>query len=365
MKKLFLVVLLSSFLMCNANAFTNDLVITKSNYYVCDNSIKYPIYLLKQQTKSYYYLNMSQQYNFDFRDYEEINFNDINVTERVRAFTSFRSLFTLQHDFSDIYESFAQLMIFRYLNNNDELYLCDQDLNRISYGIKYEENYQAIKRIVNGPDYDNPIRMIPNEDNLLIEPNLSRYNFESLNNLNVYRISEDTLVINDNKGLYNIAFRFNPNGSLGELYSDNTNYLLKEGRPANEDFYFTIEIDDPDLFIYNHSTESIDLSSLCFQLKRNNDTYNFCSNSDGIANIRVPKGVYNLVILSDINNDYSNNPIAMNEVKKIIDINWGSDVVPNNDNNIGFIPSDTLELSGIIIALITMLGLGYAIKKTH
>jgi len=365
MKKIFLVVFLSSFLMCSVNAFTSDLNIIKTDYYVCDGDIKYQVYDINQNDYRYYFLNRNDSYNFDFRDYEQIDFSNTEYSERVRAFTAYENMFMSIPDYEELYNPFVTLMIFRYLSGNDNMYLCDKNLNRISYSSRYEDTYQKIKDIIDGPNFTNPIKILPNHDYILSDNNLPFYNFEGPSELNAFIPSSNQVLINAEKGTYEISFRYGVIGTLGDLYTDNVNYLLKKGIQAEETFYFTIEVDDPTLYIYNHTEENIDLSNICFNLTKENFFQNFCTNEEGIASVSVPVGIYNLEILSDINNDYSGNQIAINNIEETININWGENVVPNDDNSIGFIPSDTLELSGIIITLFAMLGIGFAIKKTQ
>lgn len=365
MKKIFFAVFLSSFLMCSVNAFTSDLNITKTDYYVCDGNVKYPIYNIMQNDNHYYFLNRNENYNFDFRDYQITDLNNTEYNERVRAFTFYESMFMPNHNYEELYHPFVSLMIFRYLSNNDNLYLCDKDLNRISYYSKYEDDYQKIKDIIDGPNLINPIRILPNQDYLLTENNLPFYNYEGPEELHAFIPNSNTILFNAEKGTYEISFRYGINGTLGDLYTDSTNYLLKNGVPFEETFYYTVEVDDPTLYIYNHTDEDVNLSNICFNLTKENFLQTFCTNEDGVASIKVPIGIYNLEILSDINNDYSGNQIAINNIEEKLDINWGEHVTPNNDNNIGFIPSDTLEVSGITIVLLTMLGIGFGIKKTQ
>lgn len=365
MKKILFVVFLCSFLVFNVEALSDDLTINKYHYYVCDNdNILYPLYNIIKEDKHYYFLDQNLNYNFDFRNYEEINFASSPYHDKVRDFTSFRYLFNDLNGFNDYYEPFVSLMIYRFLSGNDNLFLCSETKDIINLDTIYDDNYHLIKDLINGPIFGTNIRMVPNKDQDLIDPHLTYYEITGLDNFNAQMIDDETIRINEDKGTYELHFIRSDYNAEGLLYTDNSHYLLQEGGYSYSDFLVTITIDDPLLIINNYSEEITDFTSLCFTLKNETSEYNFCADEDGIARIQVPTGVYELV-LPDIglNNNYVKNNIALWDVERVVNIEWGEDIIANLDDTIEFIPSNTLELAGIITVIIVSIGCIILVKK--
>ena len=366
MKKIIIAVLLSSLFIFNVNAFTNDLSIYKSEIYICDNGVKYPVFEIADTEKNYYFLTMDMGHNFDFRDYEEYSFDMAPYSERARDFTYYKDWFIDLPYYYQYYNPFVSLMIYRYLTGNNDLYLCDNNLNGINLDERYEENYQKILHMIEGLSFADYIRILPNQDYDFIDSNMSYYVVDNLDYVNGTRPDDNIVRINVDKGIYYLVFHSNYDEDLGSLYTDHYDYILEEGTPVYYEKMVTIEVTDPTLKIHNNSSENIDFTSLCFKLiGKDNAVYHFCSNEEGEAIVSAPVGIYHLEILSDINNNYSGNKIALKDISQDIYISWGENETPINDNGVGFIPSDTLELSGLIILFITSIGIGYAIKKTY
>ncbi len=365
MKKIFIAVLLSSIFIFNVNALTNDLNIIKSETYICDNGVKYPIFEIRDTEKDYYFLTMDMGHNFDFRDYEEYSFDMAPYSERVRGFTYYKNWFMDLPYYYAYYKPFVSLMIYRYLTGNNDLFLCDNNLNEIILDEKYEENYQKILHMIEGLSFEDYIKILPNQDYDFVDSNMSYYLVEGLDSVNGIRPNDNIVRINADKGLYTLVFHSNYEEDLGSLYSDHYDYILEEGTPVSYEKVVTVEIADPILKIHNSSDENIDFTSLCFNIVGKDGVHHFCSNEEGEAIVSAPVGIYHLEILSDINNNYSGNQVALKSISQDIYIRWGENETPVDDNSVGFIPSDTLELSGLLVLIISTIGIGYAIKKTY
>lgn len=357
MKK-FLIVLISLSFVCSVNAFQNDLTVTFDGY-LCSNEEIYPVYNIHDFDTNYYFLKPSNLYNFDIRDYSEIPFDDTTFDESIKMYTSYNYLFN-NLMYSNL---FINKMLWEH-TIGDEFYICDKNKNALEYDSLFDSNYTYINELIEGLPFPNVINVVYGQTLTLKNKHITDYGIGGLNQFNFYRSAYDTYVLEAEKGNYELFFELNSNSSNGKIYYDNNNYLLESGGFMDRKQIIQINVDDPTLIINNQSNENINYENICFSISNNKNSFDICSDENGIAKIKIPMGIYHLTINSDIKNDYNDDYITLKEFEQEITINWGEDVIKKEQQEIiEIIPSNTFELKGIIILSFILIGAIIVCKK--
>lgn len=266
--------------------------------------------------------------NYKKTTYEKSNYSK-DIKDLYFAFMEIRDKLNVDER---VYHSLTQRLIWEYLYPEKEFYFCYPNTKE-KYEI-YEDFYQKIKdkyfSVIKGPSFwNNTVNIEPGE--------IKEFQFDYLDNFYLYdnednlevNIINDKLTVKGKEGKHKLVFRKKVLPIAEPLFeflvTNGSNTLFSTTNFNDKKYVMEINGDKTSASILVYDEDK--LVNKCINI--NDEKY--CSNENGMINLKLFEGTYNIFIKGDdIYEDFNEN-VNIND--SLIKLKLNKKVIQNEENN--------------------------------
>lgn len=240
MKKIILTVVLclSFSIKVKAENLDSSLIKTNSkNISICMDGKSYPIRKIGAPGSNLYFLNPSDNYNYNFDDYYEVDISQTPYSKDIYEYLSYYYI----HGFEHYYYESTQKKLWEVLYPGKFPYFCSSSSELVSKMIETDE---LMANVENGPD------LVSYPNFLEVGEKLS-FTFTYFSHFEIYdddglnaKIEGDNLLVSSNQeGKYDLILKRKDNGlHKNTLFTDGTNYLITSGPFPSKEYHIKIYV---------------------------------------------------------------------------------------------------------------------------